>query len=272
LGLGFYAWRIEPHWLEITHRTLPIMGLPEALAGASLVQISDLHVGPSVDDDYLISTLKRVSALKPDLVVYTGDFITNGEPAYFDQLSRVIEHTPLGRLATLAALGNHDYGQGWSHPEVGDEVVKRIGAAGIRALRNESCFVSGLQLVGLDDLWGPSFSPLPIMSRIKSGEPALVLSHNPDVADLPVWCEYKGWILSGHTHGGQCRPPFLPPPILPVRNKRYTAGAFDLGDGRWMYISRGVGHLLPVRFNVRPEVTLFTLAKTMAPLLDQEGG
>jgi uncharacterized protein len=70
---------------------------------------------------------------------------------------------------------------------------------------------------------------------------------------------YEGWILSGHTHGGQCKPPFLPPPLLPVRNRRYTAGEFPLTGGRRLYISRGVGHLLPVRFNVRPEVTVFEL-------------
>ena len=57
------------------------------------------------------------------------------------------------------------------------------------------------------------------------------------------------------------RPPFLPPPILPVRNRRYTAGAFDLLGDRRMYISRGVGHLFQVRFNVRPEVAVFTLQR-----------
>ena len=59
--------------------------------------------------------------------------------------------------------------------------------------------------------------------------------------------------------GGQCKPPFLPPPIVPVKNRRYTAGAFQLSRGRQLYISRGVGTFLPVRFNVRPEVTVFTL-------------
>ena len=261
IGLSLYSFRIEPHWLEITRRTLPIADLPDGLVGASLAQLSDLHVGPRVEDDYLISTLKRVNYLKPDIVAYTGDFITYSEPLYLDQLSRVIRHTPRGRLATLAILGNHDYGRGWRHLEVGEAIVKRVGAAGIRVLRNERCVVAGLQVVGLDDLWGPCFGPSTIMSEMKRGEPSLVLCHNPDVADLPVWGEYTGWILSGHTHGGQCRPPFLPPPILPVRNKRYTAGDFDLWDGRRMYISRGVGTLLPVRFNVRPEVTFFTLAK-----------
>ena len=52
---------------------------------------------------------------------------------------------------------------------------------------------------------------------------------------------------------------FLPPPLLPVKNRRYTAGAFDVGPGRRLYVNRGLGHLIQVRFNVRPEITLFTL-------------
>ena len=71
----------------------------------------------------------------------------------------------------------------------------------------------------------------------------------------------EGWILSGHTHGGQCKPPFLPPPLLPVRNRRYTSGEIDATGGRRLYISRGVGHTMMVRFNARPEVTVFTLQR-----------
>ncbi|WP_236973836.1 hypothetical protein [Membranihabitans maritimus] len=87
----------------------------------------------------------------------------------------------------------------------------------------------------------------------------IVLTHNPDVADLPIWNKYEGWILSGHTHGGQCKPPFLPTPLLPVNNKKYTSGVIDLQDGRMMYINRALGHLWPLRFNVRPEITVFEL-------------
>jgi predicted MPP superfamily phosphohydrolase len=87
------------------------------------------------------------------------------------------------------------------------------------------------------------------------------LCHNPDAADLPVWGNHRGWILCGHTHGGQCKPPFLPPPLLPVKNRKYTAGVIDLSWHRHMYINRGLGHLLRVRFNVRPEVTVFRLAR-----------
>ena len=71
-------------------------------------------------------------------------------------------------------------------------------------------------------------------------------------------------MLAGHTHGGQVKPPFLTPPILPVKNKRYTAGTFDVGPGRTMYINRGLGFLVQVRFDVRPELTLFTLTRATA--------
>ena len=87
-----------------------------------------------------------------------------------------------------------------------------------------------------------------------------VLVHG-DGCPQPGWGDYSGWILAGHTHGGQCKPPFLPPPLLPVKNRRYTSGEFELTGGRRMYINRGVGHLLRVRINARPEVTLFQLTR-----------
>jgi predicted MPP superfamily phosphohydrolase len=74
-----------------------------------------------------------------------------------------------------------------------------------------------------------------------------------------VWGGYRGWVLCGHTHGGQCSAPLFGPPLLPVANKRYTSGEFDLFDGRRLYINPGPGCLRRVRFNVPPEITLLTL-------------
>ena len=69
--------------------------------------------------------------------------------------------------------------------------------------------------------------------------------------------------VAGHTHGGQCKPPFLAPPLLPVRNRHYSSGKIALSGGRRMYISRGVGHLMRVRFNARPEITVFKLVSVV---------
>jgi predicted MPP superfamily phosphohydrolase len=74
-GCFGYALFVEPHWLEIVTRDLPIHNLPRHLEGARLVQISDLHVGPRVSDQYVIASFERIRALSPDIIVVTGDFI-----------------------------------------------------------------------------------------------------------------------------------------------------------------------------------------------------
>lgn len=258
---GLYAWRIEPHWLEVTHRPLPLEGLPDALEGRALVQLSDLHVGAQVDDAFILDTFRIVTALAPDIVVFTGDFITYDGPEQFSQLRRLLAHTPRGGLGTFAILGNHDYGPGWSMLEVADRVTELLTGAQISVLRNEVGNMAGLQVAGVEDLWSGRFDLAAVLARLDPAAPSVVLCHNPDGVDEPGWGGYRGWILSGHTHGGQCRPPFLPPPLLPVKNRRYTAGEFLLSDRRALYVNRGVGHLARVRFNVRPEVTAFRLTK-----------
>ena len=217
-----------------------------------------MHVGPRVADSYILETFRRVDALAPDIVVYTGDF-TSYEPGIFAHAERVYASLPRGRQATLGILGNHDYGPGWSHPEIAARLADQFRAAGVHVLRNEATEVAGLQIAGLDDLWAHRFDPVRGLAALDPSRPAIVLSHNPDTVDRPGWEQFRGWILSGHTHGGQCKPPFLPPPLLPVQNRRYTAGEFALSGERRLYISRGIGHLLQVRFNVRPEVTIFDL-------------
>jgi predicted MPP superfamily phosphohydrolase len=257
---GAYAWGVEPEWLEIVRRDLPIRDLPRSLDGRTLAQISDVHVGLRVDDRYILGVFDRIAAARPDIVVHTGDFISHHD-AIFEQMEAVYRRFPHGRLGTLAVLGNHDYGPNWSHPEIADRVVDTATQCGITVLRNRVHDVDGLQIAGLDDLWGNRFVPPADVAGLDPRRAALVLSHNPDTVDRPGWEHYQGWILSGHTHGGQCKPPFLPPPLVPVRNRRYTAGEFGLAGNRRLYINRGVGYLIRVRFNVRPEVTLFELRR-----------
>jgi uncharacterized protein len=260
-GVVGYTIGVEPHWLEIVERNLAIDKLPSALEGARLVQISDLHVGPQVSDDYIVHSFDRVRALAPDLVVCTGDFITHRvarREAQFQQLRAVLAHYPHGKLATVGILGNHDYGHGWGDQAVAARVASEAERAGVRILRNEVEPVGGLDLIGIDDLWSRRGDPVTALG-VRESAAGLVLMHNPDAADEQQWPGYRGWMLAGHTHGGQCKPPFLPPPLLPVKNRRYVRGEVSVDAERTLYISRGVGHLIRARFDVRPEITLFTL-------------
>jgi predicted MPP superfamily phosphohydrolase len=256
---GLYAWQIEPFWLEFVERKLPIRNLPTAVKGKRLMQISDLHVGNRFNRQYLIDSFVEAKAYNPDIVVYTGDFINYESAEQFDQLNEVFAHAVIGKMATIGILGNHDYGVNWEQQEVANRVTEIVTSHGITVLRNQKTEVNGLTIIGLDDLWSPNFQPELAFIDTNFNQANLVLCHNPDAADLPIWQGYQDWILAGHTHGGQCKPPFLNPPMLPVKNKRYTAGEFSLSDGKKMYINRALGHLWQIRFNVRPEITIFEL-------------
>lgn len=256
---GIYSWQIEPFWLEFVKVKMDIKNLPTQLKGKTLMQISDIHVGNRFDYQYIIDSFKKAQKLNPDFVVYTGDFVSYDNQEQLKQLKEVFKHVVKGKMGTVGVLGNHDYGKDWSEQPVADKITTILEDTGVTILNNEQKNISGLNIIGLDDYWGLNFNPQKIMNQLNHENANLVLCHNPDVCDLNVWNEYKGWILSGHTHGGQVKPPFLNPPILPVKNKKYSAGKIDLKDGRTLYINRALGHLLQVRFNVRPEITIFEL-------------
>lgn len=206
----------------------------------------------------MVESLQRVAALKPDIIVYTGDFITLDKGTE-TSMAEVFPHLPKGKLGTTAILGNHDYGKNWAEESWAQKVIAALDMVGIPVLRNEVSDIGGLQVLGLDDSWAEKIDLEKGLAGLDRKKAALVLSHNPDTVDQGDWSAYQGWILAGHTHGGQCKPPFLAPPLLPVINKRYSAGHIPLTGGRDLYINRALGYLHQVRFNVRPEVTVFTL-------------
>ncbi len=258
---GGYTIFVEPYWVQIVERPLPIKNLPKSLQGKTLLQISDIHVGNNFSWEYLIRELQQAQTLEADIVVYTGDFVSYEDEEQFVQLQEVIQHAPLGKLGTFGITGNHDFGERWAEIEVSVQVCEIVEAHGIHMLRNEIAVVNDLKIAGLEDYWSPLFDPEPVTSQFTPDEPAIMLCHNPDACDEPVWGQFQGWTLSGHTHGGQIRPPFVKAPIVPTKNREYTAGEFVVGNGRKLYINRALGHYIPIRFNVRPEITLFTMVE-----------
>ncbi|MFO0865448.1 MAG: metallophosphoesterase [Gemmataceae bacterium] len=267
LGLGglgasafVYAHWIEPYWVSIVRRDMPIANLPSFWNGKVLAQVSDLHFGPANNDEYLRNAIQSATTeFGADLLAITGDFMTCVEAEQVDRTARGFEGITLPPQGAVAILGNHDYGNTYRRPFVADRLSRLLADVGIPMLRNSSRSIRGLRIVGVDDYWGPNFDIAAAMASGDPNEPTIALCHNPDGADKPGWGNYQGWILSGHTHGGQCKVPGCAPPVMYVENRRYSQGAFDLGDGRWLYVNPGLGYSHRLRFSVRPEITLFTL-------------
>jgi hypothetical protein len=281
-GVGGYAWRIEPHWIEVVTRDLPLENLPAGLVGKTIALISDLHVGPAVDHDYLRDAMDRINGLRPDLVLVAGDLMSAHREDHSLSVAALLSRLNKPELGIYAVPGNHDYGFGWLSPALANSLTEHLAGVGVRVLRNELVRLGGgsLQLIGIDDFWandgftdeskaGQFFHPERPLARLDPAAPAIVLIHNPDAVDEPCWGEFRGWFLCGHTHGGQVCLPLIGPILLPVKNRRYAAGEVDLGGGRRLYVTRGVGYLRRVRLLCRPEITLFRMVPAPDPSLKQ---
>jgi predicted MPP superfamily phosphohydrolase len=268
IAAGAYVFGFEPTWLRTVRHDVPVPGLDSRLDGLRIVQLSDLHVGAGVPLDYLREATDRALALEPDAIVMTGDFVhRGGEVRTVREVSEIVGRlrAPLG---LFGVLGNHDNGvfdgRGRVAPAGDGRIVDQLGAAGLRVLQNKATVLEragggAVRLVGYADLWSGGFDPVALPSD--PSHPTIALSHNPDTAlDLAEKTEAR-LILSGHTHGGQVNIPFMGPPILPVSNRRFAAGPYDI-DGTRLYVNRGVGWLRRVRLFVRPEVTLHVLRAT----------
>lgn len=260
------AWGIEPEWIELVELELPLKNPGRNLVGLKMVHISDLHLSRTVSEEYLRRCIQRVNRQEPDIVVLTGDYVTYDSRDRFKK--KVVEI--IGQLRSkhgvFACLGNHDYGvmrrRGPGRQGVLHYLINALQAEGVAVLRNEAFGLDigddRLWLVGLGDLWSGDFKPDQAFRQVTTDDPTIVLAHNPDCVEQLT--SYRAeMIMSGHTHGGQVRLPLLGSPFLPIRNRRFSSGMFDLDD-RKLYVNRGLGRLGRIRFNCRPEITVFTLS------------
>ena len=237
--------------------TVPLQGLPVALAGFRIVQISDIHVGPTIKQEYLQAIVDRVNALDADVVAITGDLV-DGSVA--DLRAHV---APLASLRAKHGVyfvtGNHEYYSGvhgW---------VDELRRLGVRVLHNEHVVLrhEGAQLVlaGVPDYTGHHFDeahrsdPVAALAGAPDGAPRVLLAHQPRSAQA---AEAAGFDLqlSGHTHGGQ----FLPWSLFVPLQQPYTAGLHQLGRLS-IYVSRGTGYWgPPKRIGAPSEIAELLLA------------
>jgi len=278
---GLYALRIEPRWVEVTRPRIALRRLPKALEGFTIAHLSDIHLGPYVRPQDVRMAVWMVNALKPDLIVLTGDFVYHSarySAACAKELASL--SAPCG---VYAVLGNHDV---WTDA---GKVVRDLREAGVRVLRNEREAVeigdARLWLLGIEDtgytgflggffsdfqaMWQKAAQALAgLLDEIPPDEPRILLVHNPDFTEM-LPDEQIDLALCGHTHGGQVRLPFIGAPVLPsCFGQKYAAGLVS-NEHTLVYVNRGLGLIYPpIRFNCRPEITLIQLKSFLTPSVD----
>lgn len=249
LGAGVgYSRFIERHAIEVVEREITL-GLPHPLTVAVL---GDLHFDPLFEVEYLDEVVARTNRLSPDLILYTGDFLSRSADRLNDLLA--ILRKAEGRIGRFAILGNHDHSVG------ADQVTNAFTASGIPVLRNRSVPLPGLSdwhLTGLESYW----TGKPNIASLTTTPPHsrhIVLVHEPDSFDL-LTDSRIALQVSGHTHGGQVRLPLYGAISLPSWGKKYQAGLYERVD-RKLYVNRGIGTVDDhFRLNCRPEITLLRL-------------
>ena len=236
---------------------IPIKNLKPALEGFTIVQLSDIHLRPYTKPDLVRQAVEMSNALRPDLVVLTGDYVWREQEAAF-------ELTPIlaglnAQHGVYSVLGNHDH---W----LDVEVTKRAFAeSGLPMLINKGLEISAgngsFYLAGMDDGWSGQPDLNKAVEKAPSGIPIILLLHEPDLVDEISRDPRISLQLSGHTHGGQVLLPGQPPIFTPDLGKKYSQGLFRVND-TWLYTNRGLGVIsVPLRLNCPPEVTLLTLTR-----------
>ncbi|MBK8985983.1 MAG: metallophosphoesterase [Chloroflexi bacterium] len=254
---GFHITRSdESRQLVIERQTLPIKGLAPSLEGFRLALLSDFHLYPFTQPDFVREAVALTNSLQPDLTVLTGDYVWHEVDAIFD-LAPILAGLD-ARHGVFAVMGNHDL---WTDVNI---VKKGFDEARLPYLINQGVPISQggghLYLAGLDDGWAGQPDIAAALAGAPADAPVVLLLHEPDLADEYARYPQIALQLSGHSHGGQVRFPRLGGAlILPHLGRKYDMGLFRVQE-MWLYTNRGIGVTNePIRLNCPPEITEITL-------------
>jgi len=256
---------LAPNRPRIVRQEVFLPRWPERLNGFTVAVLSDFHYDPYFSIHPLRAAIAMLNRLRPDLIALAGDFVS--VPLVGDETKAAFAAEPCARLlrqmtaphGLWAVMGNHDDATDAEH------VTHALQAENIRVLANQSEPIeqdgSRFWLAGVNDVISGTADLSKTMHGVPAGEPVILLAHEPDFADeaseYPIDLQ-----LSGHSHGGQIRIPFLPPLYLPELAKKYVWGTYHVGP-LTLHTSAGLGTIgIPMRLNCPPEVTVLTLRRS----------
>ncbi len=289
--IGVWPRYAAPGRVKITRRTLQIPRLPQNL---TLLQLSDLHLNPAHSDRLLNKIISHIKTLKPDIIVYTGDFLCRS--LLGDQRLKPFLNALSAPLGCFAVLGNHDYAhyvginengeydsvdhrsllqksvqmlcrqirlQGKTteralSPPLHAELLALLRETPFQLLHNETVQINGaLNICGLGEYTAGHCQPQKAFGSYAKELPGVILLHNPDA--VPLLKSYPGdLILCGHTHGAQINLPLFKSRLTPMEYPQYKRGLL-CEDSKWIYTNRGLGGTFPMRIFSPPEIALFNL-------------
>ncbi len=240
---------------SITEVPIKLLGLPKALDGFTIVQLSDIHVGAIIQEKFLDQLVATANSAKPDLLAITGDLVDGSPDAVGRYVARL--RNLRSRFGTYFVSGNHDYYAGW------EEWSRELEGLDFEVLRNRTVTIgdssASFDLIGVDD-WGTRWQPndYDLEAAVKGRDPArasVLLCHQPQGLELAA-AKRVGLQLSGHTHGGQLFPAnLIGRGIWGDRNQ-----GLSTFDGLQVYTSRGCGFVgPPMRVAAPPEVVKIIL-------------
>ena len=259
-ALRAYARHIEPRILVNEYITVRSPRIPAPLDGVRIGVLSDFHFGNGVDTARMEQAVAQLNALKPDIALLGGDYIHRwGLGAKAAHGLRNL-FAPLG---VFAVLGNHDYWNGTRQLVRALDEQFAQAAFPFKLMRNESHRLNinetPLHIVGVDDVTVNRHDIAKAVQGLPKNEPAVLLVHEPDIADEAAAAHPFALQVSGHSHGGQVRIPFVYPWWTPTWARKYISGLVTVNDMP-LYVTRGIGmSWMPMRFLCPPEVTLITL-------------
>lgn len=261
-GLGVNSVLIAPNRPRVVRLDIHLRRWPEGLSGLTIALLSDFHYDPYFSIHPIQASIDIVNALRPQLVLLTGDFVS--VPFWGDPAKGAADAEPCAAIlknlkashGVWAVMGNHD---AFTDP---DRVTASLQAQGIRVLANQSTPIEAdgarFWLGGVDDVLGKTADVDATLQNVPPGEPTVLMVHEPDYADR-VARHAVDLQLSGHSHGGQVRLPLLPPLYLPDLGRKYVWGLYKVG-GLTLYTNPGLGTVgVPARLNCPPEITFLTI-------------
>ena len=261
----FYASFIEPKIIVVTEKTLSDPEAPKL----RIAVVSDMHVGPYKGKDFVERAVQRINQTMPDMVLMPGDFVFTHSARTEDLAPLAGIHAPMG---VFAALGNHDlgeylslFGKRYTALSGGDKVASALAEYGVTVLRNESKTIPVTEgtvvVAGIDDMWTGHEDLGRALGDAPKSAYTILLSHNPSIADEPRSLDAH-LIVSGHTHGGQLRLPWIGPlATLPTTlGQSFDQGLFPMDADTTLAITRGIGESTArTRLFAWPEILLITL-------------